>query len=120
MKKKINENYYSVSPYSPGRYKHLSYANATPDKRYIQILKYFYDNGEADRTTAVMAVFKNTPPVAAVWNSDKPRQSLRGYAVTYFGQLVNDGLLKARNDGKYTFFSLAPAGEELLRSCGAI
>ena len=120
MKKKINENYYSDGPYTPNRYKNLSYAKASPDKKYIQILKYFYDNGEADRTTAVMEVFKDTPPVAAVWNSDKPRQTLRGYAVTYFGQLVNDGLLNVKKDGKYTLFSLTPAGEELLRSCGAI
>lgn len=83
--KKTNEKYYSPSPYNPNTYKNLSYANASPDKRYVKILKYFYDNGESDKLAAVSEVFKDSPVVANAWMSDSPRQNLRGYAVTFFG-----------------------------------
>ncbi len=83
--KQMNEEYYSSGPYSPNRYKNLSYANATPEKRYIKILKYFYDHGESDKTSAVGEVFADNPTVANAWKTDKPRQILRGYAVTFFG-----------------------------------
>lgn len=120
-KQKLNEdNYYSVSPYNIEQYKHLSYANASPDKRYIKILKWFYDNGESDKATCIGEVFKDNRIVADAWLTDNPRKALRGYAVTFFGQLVNDGLLNAKKKGKYTIFSLTDAGENLLRNCGAI
>ena len=113
-------SYYSVSYYNPDQYKHLTYANASPEKRYIKILKFYYDNGEADRFSAVTSVFKDSPVVYNAWLKDKPRHELRGYAVTYFGQLVNDGLLSAKKSGRSTLFSLTDTGEQLLKTCGAI
>lgn len=111
---------YSNGPYTPNRFKNLSYAKASPDKRYIKILKYFYDHGESDKTSAVGEVFADNPTVAKLWNSDNPRRNLRGYAITFFGQLVNDGLLDAKKKGKFTMFTLTDKGEELLKKCGAI
>lgn len=118
--KQMNEDYYSTGPYNRDQYKNLSYAKATPEKRYIKILKYFYDNGESDKLSAVKEVFADRPTVANAWKTDKPRQILRGYAVTFFGQLVNDGLLDAKKKGKFTTFTLTDKGEALLKKCGAI
>ena len=83
--KNMSESYYSVGPYNRNQYKHLSYAKASPDKRYIKILKWYYDNGKADKLAAVSDVLRDTPVVAAAWKSSSPRQRLRGYAVTFFG-----------------------------------
>ena len=111
---------YSSGPYSPDRFKNLDYSKASPDRRYIKILKWYYENGENDKTSAVTAVFKDRPIVAKAWASDTPREILRGYATTFFGQLVNDDLLYAHKDGKKTLFSITEKGEELLKKCGAI
>ena len=113
-------SYYSAGYYNSNQYKHLTYANASPEKRYIRILKFYHDNGEADKFSAVTSVFKDMPVVYNAWLKDQPRRDLRGYAVTFFGQLVNDGLLDARKSGKYTLFSLTDKGEQLLKRCGAI
>jgi hypothetical protein len=69
---------------------------------------------------AVMKVFPDRPTVKMAWLSDKPAQIVRGYAMTYFGQLVNDELLKKEKDGKMARFSITEKGIELLQKCGAI
>jgi hypothetical protein len=116
----MNTEYYSTSPYNPKQYKHLDYSKASPERRYIKILKYFYDNPNTRKYEAVMKVFPDRPTVKMAWLSDKPAQIVRGYAMTFFGQLVNDELLKKEKDGKMSRFSITEKGIELLQKCGAI
>lgn len=124
---------YSANLYNPNQYKNLSYKNASPDKRYIKILKYFYDNGQDEKTNAVVTVFGDTSTIKDAqstyemncWLGDDKaktirRSQLRGYAITFFGQLVNDGLLDAQKAGRRTLFSITDKGVDLLKKCGAL
>ena len=111
---------YHKSPYITDQFKNLNYSRATPERRYVKLLKWYHDNGPSDRFTAVSEVFNDTDAVKRAWLSDHPRNELRGYAITYFGQLVNDGLLDAEKNGRNTIFSLTTKGEDLLRRCGAL
>lgn len=120
--KEMNEaDTYSVPLYAPDEYKKLDYSKASPDKKYIKILKYFYDNPNALKVDAVMDVFADMPLVKAASQSESPATALRGYAVTFFGQLVNDGLLKKTGSGSHNVrFEITDKGIDLLTDCGAI
>ena len=77
--------YYSVSPYNDAQYKNLNYSKATPERNYIKILKYVYDNPKSKKVDIVSSVFAENPIIKKAWLSDKPATELRGYAITYFG-----------------------------------